>query len=685
MQFWFPGFLFASLAIAVPVLVHLFSFRTFKNVYFPDIRFLKDLKEENRHRSRLRHLLILTCRCLALLMLVLAFAKPYFDSSKGLVGAGPKIVNVFLDNSFSMDGESSNGLNLEVAKAKAAGIAEGYGETDRFRLITQDFDGVQSRLLTREEFLENLSRIEPGPGSHNMQEIADRMRLGTRNENNGQTLHYVVSDFQRAPFQMEQFRGPRKTNDNFFLCPLEKTIRGNISIDSVWFSEPIALGGEPAKLMVQLQNHGEEPSGELPVSLMLNGIQKAVGGVSMDGGEKKTLSLSYLHAGKGWQLGQVSISDAETPFDNTLFFSYEIAERASVLQLAEKDMNPYVRAVFGMDSLIEYSEMNQSDVQYQNLRGFDLIILCGWGSIPGGLADGLSKALAEGSTLAIIPPAGNIDLRSYQSFLQAQGSGWYQAEDTTDSEIGAINYGNSLFKGVFSDNRNQQENIKLPAIKRHYKIEVPSGKVRDFPLVLRDGSPYVAGFLSGGGKIFLIGSSIQEESGNFHRHGIFVPSFFRMAFQRQVFTEISVNSGRREPFMLRSKVLQGDQMPKMILEGSKEAIIPVTQFSEGITKIFIENHIKRSGHYRLSAPGEDTLGYISVNYERAESDQRYLSKEDLEAFCDKNPSFKIIEAAAGGMGKKVREGSSSGSDWKIFLFFSLIFLFFELLLQKLKN
>jgi hypothetical protein len=134
--------------------------------------------------------------------------------------------------------------------------------------------------------------------------------------------------------------------------------------------------------------------------------------------------------------------------------------------------------------------------------------------------------------------------------------------------------------------------------------------------------------------------------------------------------------------MLRSKVLQGDQMPKMILEGSKEAIIPVTQFSEGITKIFIENHIKRSGHYRLSAPGEDTLGYISVNYERAESDQRYLSKEDLEAFCDKNPSFKIIEAAAGGMRKKVREGSSSGSDWKIFLFFSLIFLFFELLLQK---
>ena len=74
MQFLYPAFLFALAALAIPILIHLFYFRRFKRVYFTNVRFLKEVKEETSARSKLRNLLILATRLLAVAFLVLAFA-----------------------------------------------------------------------------------------------------------------------------------------------------------------------------------------------------------------------------------------------------------------------------------------------------------------------------------------------------------------------------------------------------------------------------------------------------------------------------------------------------------------------------------------------------------------------------------------------------------------------------------
>ncbi len=74
MQFVFPLFLVAAAAIAVPVIIHLFYFRRYKKVYFTNVRFLQEVKDITSNRQRLRNLLVLLMRCLALIFLVLAFA-----------------------------------------------------------------------------------------------------------------------------------------------------------------------------------------------------------------------------------------------------------------------------------------------------------------------------------------------------------------------------------------------------------------------------------------------------------------------------------------------------------------------------------------------------------------------------------------------------------------------------------
>ena len=87
MQFVNPGFLFGLFAIAIPVIIHLFNFRRFRKVYFTNVEFIQELKKETQKQSRLKHLLILLLRILAIVALVLAFARPYIPVKENVIRA----------------------------------------------------------------------------------------------------------------------------------------------------------------------------------------------------------------------------------------------------------------------------------------------------------------------------------------------------------------------------------------------------------------------------------------------------------------------------------------------------------------------------------------------------------------------------------------------------------------------
>ena len=97
MQFLYPTFLFALAALAIPIIIHLFHFRRFKKVYFTNVRFLREVKEETSARRKLRNLLVLLMRCLALAFLVFAFAQPFIPRETD-VKKGEKAISVFVDN-----------------------------------------------------------------------------------------------------------------------------------------------------------------------------------------------------------------------------------------------------------------------------------------------------------------------------------------------------------------------------------------------------------------------------------------------------------------------------------------------------------------------------------------------------------------------------------------------------------
>ena len=82
MQFVNPLFLLGLLAISIPVIIHLFNFRKFRKVYFTNVKFIEELRQQTQKHSQLKHLLVLLMRILAIVSLVLAFAQPYIPLNK---------------------------------------------------------------------------------------------------------------------------------------------------------------------------------------------------------------------------------------------------------------------------------------------------------------------------------------------------------------------------------------------------------------------------------------------------------------------------------------------------------------------------------------------------------------------------------------------------------------------------
>ena len=140
MGFLAPAFIAGLVTLAVPVLIHLINRERRTVVEFPSLMFLHKIPYRSVRRQKLRHLLLLALRCLALIILVAAFARPFFQH-KGPAGgalAGAKERIILLDRSYSMEYGDHWKRAQDAARAATSDIAG----ADRATLILFANDAV---------------------------------------------------------------------------------------------------------------------------------------------------------------------------------------------------------------------------------------------------------------------------------------------------------------------------------------------------------------------------------------------------------------------------------------------------------------------------------------------------------------------------------------------------------------
>jgi hypothetical protein len=100
LSFLSPLFLAGAAAAAVPIVLHLLKREPEARVKFAAVKLLKKAPVEHTQRRHLRELMLLALRVAALVLLALAFARPFFASGAAIGSAGVTVIA--LDTSYSM-------------------------------------------------------------------------------------------------------------------------------------------------------------------------------------------------------------------------------------------------------------------------------------------------------------------------------------------------------------------------------------------------------------------------------------------------------------------------------------------------------------------------------------------------------------------------------------------------------
>src|SRR5215475_11141059 len=126
MNFANPWLLAALVGVGLPVLIHYLTRARPRRVAFPPLKFLLEACAGQQSIHRLRTFVLLTVRCLAVLALVLLFARPFMKPSRAVANpeARQRVV-LILDASLSMRAVQGGVSLFTRAKAEAADVLRG--------------------------------------------------------------------------------------------------------------------------------------------------------------------------------------------------------------------------------------------------------------------------------------------------------------------------------------------------------------------------------------------------------------------------------------------------------------------------------------------------------------------------------------------------------------------------------
>jgi hypothetical protein len=679
MEFVNPGFLYGLFAISIPIIIHLFNFRRFKKIYFSNVSFIRELKQQTQKQSRLKHLLILLMRILAIIAIVLAFAQPYFPVSKNIIQPEEKnVVSIYVDNSFSMQAASEKGMLLDEARERAKEIASVYKSSDLFQLLTNDFEGRHQRFVSREEFLDFIDEIQVSPVVKTLPDIISRQQvLFEDNPSNAKTA-YVISDFQQNFLTME-LQGFDSTLNTLFI-PLESINKDNLYIDSCWFETPVHQMNQNAELKVKIRNSSGNSYEKIPVKLTINGKQKALASFDIKENGTTDVSLPYTNYESGIQHAELEINDFTINFDDKLWLSYFVSSLTPILCINGNDENVFLNSLFEKDSLFRFDNVNEGNIGYSDFANYQLIILNELKSVSSGLIQQIIPFVQNGGSLVVLPWAGMKGLE-YSEFLRLLNSGGYGLLDTANTGVSYINLEHPLYSNVFDE---IPENLDLPVVFKHFPIQVESRTRQETLLELQSKGPFLSVFNAEKGKVYLFAVPFNTDFSNFPRHAIFVPTLYKIAVSSVIEENLYYSIGKDEVITIGSLDLGNEDVLHLKMLNSDFDVIPEHRRQNSSIDLFTRGQINQAGNYELLKADQPVKG-ISFNYDRAESEMVFYSSEMLKEYIAENElnNIQVLTTTGKPFVQSLAEYSQGIRLWKLFVILALAFLLAETLLIRL--
>jgi Aerotolerance regulator N-terminal/von Willebrand factor type A domain len=651
LNFLTPAFFAGLGALAIPVIIHLINRERRVVVLFPSLMFLHKIPYRSIRRQKLRHLLLLLLRCLALLLFVAAFARPWFERSKhaGAGSSGAREVVILIDRSYSM----GYGDRWSKALDKAREVVRAVSANDRATIVFFANEPAAATDPTADRArLENALKTAKLSSEGTRYAPAIKMAGDIVGGSNLPRKDIVlISDFQKAGWaKREELALP----PGVVLRPIDVSDKPGTDAAVIGVTTDRTRDTTRARIIVtaRVANLGAAPR-KLDAVLDLGGRAVESKHLTLAANSAEQVRFAPVTVPATATRGVVSITKDSLAADDKFFFTVAPDEAVSVLVIepssARANQSLYLRTALsiGDKPRFKVDVRTPESIKTADLDRRSLIIL-NEAAPPGGAIGGrIREMIAAGAGLLVIPGEQNVDRwpAEWRSLMPATVGSMVDRSRDAGATIGAVDYSNPVFE-IFSAPRSGDFSSARVFRYRSLKVHGDSGVIAKFD----DGPPAMVERPSGAGRIVIWATSMDASWTDLPMQTVFVPFVHqigrrvgRYADARQWFTAGDVLDLTRHAELTSPVIGTG---PKGGVAGDSGRLVLEAPSGEKTRLSALgTNHLatlRERGLYELR--GENTpIGAgrpIAVNVDPAEADLAHLDPQELVAAAGASTSTR---------------------------------------------
>jgi type 1 glutamine amidotransferase len=691
MSFLNPLFLFALMAVGLPLLIHLLNLKRPQKVAFSTLAFFQELKNTTIRRIRIKRFLLLLLRLLAIACLAFVLARPFLPPalSDGGNSQAPALNAILLDNSISMSRIGKQGPLFEYAKEIVQDIEESAKDEDRFMLQLMNGEGEYSNILSPANLLKTLDETEIKPAGNFILNRLNGLIESVQEAPYQNKNIFVITDGQLS--QLNDLQDLETDNITITVIDVGEVDVQNTMVSNITTSTNMIGTNIPFTLNVELTNQSEVAAVNQFVSLEFEGQNAGQYSVALAPNERKTFTFEITPSKTGSSKGKLMIEGDEFQADNEYYFTVQVPEAQNVLWVSEdkpaQDFISYTGAMLRVagenDAQLTYQEATTSVFETANLSDFDAILLDGVTDIPEYSFQALQSFVQSGGGV-IFFPSENGDLNNYNDLLAQFNAGRFAGIQGDYASFNSVATADELledhpaFSGLFERDQDEQLRFTSPEIYYYLKLVTASSGTGFDLLSMNNGDVLVHEKRFGEGNLVIAAIGNDPGWSNFPVKPLFAPFYYRIL----LYSASSDQGGFANHQLGNTFSWQGN------IDG-EEAVIEI---GEDVIKPTVD--VVSSG-IRLRYPAEEwTPGWLTVkdgsksyvlssNMSAEESNFTETNEQQLENLAE-GIAVTWVDAAeideeelqseimASGFGKEI---------WSWFMLAGLIFLITESLVS----
>ena len=673
MSFLNPLFLLGLAAVAAPIIVHLVRRTKAPRVEFPSLMFVRRVPQKTIRKRTVQNWLLLALRCLAFLLLALAFVRPYFGSGEANEGQGKRASVILLDTSFSM----RFGKRFDQAKARAQSILDQTAGSESTALVTfgQSYEAVAKFTTDGSKLKAALDGVKVGYGSTDyVQALRGGAELFKEIGLKDRRI-ILISDFQAAGRNPVESGFQLSKDIKLQTMDVGEAQAANLAVTDVGARALIYQPKYEDKLTARVANFSDEARTGVRVEFLLNERTVEKREVKIAANDSATVEFTGFNLNEGINRCEIKIEGDDFPFDNRFYFTLRRTDqlKALLIETASRGRSEsfYFRNAMttGENLPFDVESKTAGSVNPGDLSQYRVVILND-ATISPALATGLTKFVEAGGGL-IIAAGQHTDAASFNQVFQnvapakleekVQLRGGSSGDYVTMSEIKTDHPIFEVFR--------QSGRLSSARVFGYHRVTSREGAA----VLARyeDGNPALIEATHGSGKILLFTSTFDASWNDLPLTPLYLP----------LVRQMTSHLGEREE---RAWHLLGQSFT---VAPAKDGSVPavdqpngerLTERKQTATGELIVA-AKEPGFYRLRF--SNTSDFAAVNVDTKESD---LAKLNLEEFVTAMTGADPKAQTAAGANEKLssEELESRQRVWWWLLVVALLLFLTEAILSR---